>query len=202
MRKGRHRFSFTLESRQSIGVLRKRRRKHFDGDKSIQTRIARFVNFPHAARTEGGHDFVRTETRSRGQGQMAASSAGILSRPDWHSGVITLRHLKAFQFSETKKPLRCPFLFEDHDVDRMLTWQRLCDVSESNGDEDDISTGHDRWADRGDGWLQFVFTIHTFRRNWRHRYSCLRRQERVGFVDHGVRAESDSDRRRRDHYVD
>ena len=105
-------FGFALEPRQSIGVLRERRRQHLDRDIPIETSIARLVDLAHAARTERGHDLVRAETGSRGEGQMAASSTGILSRLDWNSGVITLRHLKAFQFSETKKPLRSPFCSE------------------------------------------------------------------------------------------
>src|SRR5262249_37440804 len=37
------------------------RRKHLDRDGTVQTRIARFVDFAHAARAEGRQDLVRAE---------------------------------------------------------------------------------------------------------------------------------------------
>jgi len=49
MVQGRQRSRLTLEPRQSIGVVRKRARQDFDRDSSIQTGIARFVDFAHAA---------------------------------------------------------------------------------------------------------------------------------------------------------
>jgi hypothetical protein len=118
------------------------------------------------------------------------------------SGVITLRHLKAFHFSETKKPLLFPFCSEITTWTARLEWQRLCDVSESNGDEDDISTGHCRGIDRFNHRVRFVLAIHSVRRNWRHGYSCIHRQERVSSDEHGVRTKPDRHRRRRDNHVD
>lgn len=114
---------------------------------------------------------------------------------------MTLRHLKAFHFSEPKKPLLLPFCSEIATFTARLKWQRLCDVSESNGDEDENSTGHCRGIDRCEHRVQFVLTIHSVRRNWRHGYSCIHRQERVGFDEHGVRTKPDRHRRRRDNHM-
>ena len=64
MRERRDGFAFALEPRQPIGILRERRRQHFDRDESIETGVARFVDFAHAARADGGHDLVRAEAGS------------------------------------------------------------------------------------------------------------------------------------------
>ena len=68
-RAGRFRWQtrFAFEPHQPIGIGGERRWQHFDRDIAIQLRIARAIHLAHAARTEGGEDFVRTETRAGGQ---------------------------------------------------------------------------------------------------------------------------------------
>src|SRR4029450_8727040 len=87
-----------------------------------------------------------------------------------------------------KETIAVPVLFGDHDVDRTLGVAVPLRCVESNGDEDDISTGDCRGSDRFDHRVQFVLAIHSVRRrNWRHGYSCIHRQERVSFDEYGVR---------------
>jgi hypothetical protein len=44
------------------------RRQHLEGDHPVQARVARLVDFAHAARAEQAGDFVRTHTLADGQG--------------------------------------------------------------------------------------------------------------------------------------
>ena len=53
-----NRLCFALESLAQFGTIRKMRRQNFDGDSSIEARVAGFVNLAHPARTDGGEDFV------------------------------------------------------------------------------------------------------------------------------------------------
>src|SRR5258707_652061 len=54
----------------------------FDSDYAVEPRIARFPDVAHAARANGGKNFVRTELRARCQGHevtiLLRSSAGAL----------------------------------------------------------------------------------------------------------------------------
>ena len=44
-------------------------RQHLDRDGAIEPRVARFVDLAHAARAEGGEDFIRTESGAGAEGQ-------------------------------------------------------------------------------------------------------------------------------------
>ena len=57
----RGRAGFLLEAVEAIDVGRERRGQHLDRDVASEPRIARAIDLAHAARAEGGHDFVRAE---------------------------------------------------------------------------------------------------------------------------------------------
>jgi hypothetical protein len=63
----RDRFRFPLETSFALGTLGKMLGKDFDGHRSIESRILRFVDFPHPARTNGCCDLVGSEARSECQ---------------------------------------------------------------------------------------------------------------------------------------
>ena len=52
------RFCFALESLAQFGTIGKMSRQNFDGDDSIEARIAGAVNLAHSTRTDSGEDFV------------------------------------------------------------------------------------------------------------------------------------------------
>ena len=52
-------FCFALEALAQFGAVGEMSRKNFDGDDSIEARIAGFVNLAHSTRTDSGEDFVR-----------------------------------------------------------------------------------------------------------------------------------------------
>ena len=52
---------FALEALTEIKIRCDVRRKHLDSDSTIEAPVARFVDFTHAARAEGGLDFIRAE---------------------------------------------------------------------------------------------------------------------------------------------
>src|SRR4030095_7616389 len=62
--------SFAGEALEALGVASQARRKHLDGDGPTKARVARFVNFPHAARHDWGQDLVRAETGTSQQGHL------------------------------------------------------------------------------------------------------------------------------------
>ena len=64
MIQGRDRPRFMFESAQAIRVMGHRRRENFDGDVTIETRIATAVDFAHPASAEQRDDFVRAEART------------------------------------------------------------------------------------------------------------------------------------------
>jgi hypothetical protein len=41
--------------------------ENFDGDGAIQARVARAIDLTHSTGTDGGDDFIRSETRAGGQ---------------------------------------------------------------------------------------------------------------------------------------
>ena len=55
---------FPIEPLTELRIGRERRRKDFDGDRAIQAGVTRSVHFAHAARADGGLDFIRTEASS------------------------------------------------------------------------------------------------------------------------------------------
>ena len=59
---------FALEPSQPLGVARKQVGKNFDGYVALELRVARAVDFPHAARSNRGDDFIFGELRLRIQG--------------------------------------------------------------------------------------------------------------------------------------
>jgi hypothetical protein len=60
------RAGFLLESVQSIGVGRERRRQHLDRDVASETRIARAIHLAHSTRAERGQDFIWAEAHAGG----------------------------------------------------------------------------------------------------------------------------------------
>jgi hypothetical protein len=69
MVQGRDRPRFIFESAQTIRVIGHRRWENFDGDVTIETRIAAAVDFAHPARAEQRDDFVRAKARTGRQSQ-------------------------------------------------------------------------------------------------------------------------------------
>jgi hypothetical protein len=55
---GGDRARLAVEALTELRVGRERGRQHFDRDDAIEARVARLVDFPHAARTKGGLDLV------------------------------------------------------------------------------------------------------------------------------------------------
>src|SRR5262249_15383569 len=66
MRQRRDRLGFPFEPREAIGIVGERRWEDLDRDKSIETRIARFVVFAHPTSAEGRDNLVRAEAGSSG----------------------------------------------------------------------------------------------------------------------------------------
>ena len=58
---------FALEALLVDGVIRNLRRENFDRDGAVEARIARAKDFAHAARTQRGDNFIRTELVSCGE---------------------------------------------------------------------------------------------------------------------------------------
>ena len=52
---------FLLESVEAVDIGRERDRQHFDRDVALESRIARPVDFAHAARSDCGQDFIRAK---------------------------------------------------------------------------------------------------------------------------------------------
>ena len=109
---------------------------------------------------------------------------------------------KEFDISERKKALWIRNLLRDRGDARVRERGNAFAMVPSNGDEDEISIGHSRRTDWFGRWLQFVLTIRTVWWHWRHGHSRVDRQSSIQFDEHGVRAESDIDRRRRHDHVD
>jgi len=84
MVQGRDRPRFMFESAQAIRVVCHRGREHFDGDVTIETRIAAAVDFTHPARPEQRDDFVRAEARTgrESQGFSVIIRAGSTRKAD------------------------------------------------------------------------------------------------------------------------
>ena len=71
---------FAVEARLHIGTVCPVGREHLDGDRAVQPRVGRLVDFTHAARADERDDFVRTEACSGIQGHdcLPGSSRGAI----------------------------------------------------------------------------------------------------------------------------
>jgi len=57
-----------VEALPGLGIVGEMSGKNFDGDGSVETRVARTIHLAHAACTGRGNDFVRSNSCARGQG--------------------------------------------------------------------------------------------------------------------------------------
>jgi hypothetical protein len=55
---------FPLEPRDAVPIALRRGRQHLDGDAAAETSVRGAINLAHAARPDGGEDFIRTESCS------------------------------------------------------------------------------------------------------------------------------------------
>src|SRR5262245_3953425 len=69
-----------LEPGERLGARGEFDRQHFDRDVAVQPGVVRAIDFPHAARTEDGHDLVLTETDA-GQQRHGAPRLSHAPRP-------------------------------------------------------------------------------------------------------------------------
>ena len=60
-------FGFPFEALLVNGIIRNLRGKNLDRDGAVEARIARAKDFAHAARTQRGDNFIRTELVSCGE---------------------------------------------------------------------------------------------------------------------------------------
>ena len=61
-------FGFALKTRQSIGISGQRRREDLESDLTLQLRVRRPVDLPHATRAERRDDVIGTEALAVGHG--------------------------------------------------------------------------------------------------------------------------------------
>jgi hypothetical protein len=64
----REELGFALKSCEAIWILRKRLWQDLQRHVPLQLRVERAINFAHAARAEGGPDYIRAEARTSRQG--------------------------------------------------------------------------------------------------------------------------------------
>src|SRR5262245_7843429 len=57
-------FSFTLEARQTVGIVRDIRRQHLHGDLPLQSDIGGAIDLAHPSHAKTGDDFVRSKPGS------------------------------------------------------------------------------------------------------------------------------------------
>src|SRR6202044_2827574 len=60
---------FLLETLEAFGFVGDRRREDFEGDAAARARVARFVDFAHAARADQRDDFVGPKFSTSGEWQ-------------------------------------------------------------------------------------------------------------------------------------
>ena len=72
---------FALKPRAELGIVAEAIRCQLEGDDAVQTGIAGFVHFAHAARTREFEDFVRPKLSTRREGHDGEDAAGSLSAP-------------------------------------------------------------------------------------------------------------------------
>jgi hypothetical protein len=56
--------AFALEPREAGGIIRERGRKNLEGDRALETRVARAVHLAHSALTDERQNLVKTDSRS------------------------------------------------------------------------------------------------------------------------------------------
>ena len=76
------RVRLALEPRHALGVGGERRQEHLDSDVAAKTRVARAVDFAHAACAEAGSDLVRADRRA---GQEYERSTWLCGGGDWYN---------------------------------------------------------------------------------------------------------------------
>ena len=59
---------FPLKTRETIGIIGEEVGKDLDRDVTLQLRVSRAIDLPHAAGPKGGEDFVRAEAGTGGEG--------------------------------------------------------------------------------------------------------------------------------------
>jgi hypothetical protein len=59
-----------LEARQPLGILGEDVRQDFQRDVAVELGVAGAIDLAHAARADGGDDFIGAEARAGGKGQM------------------------------------------------------------------------------------------------------------------------------------
>jgi len=65
----RDRACFAIEPFAELRIGGERLRENLDGNRTIEARVARLVDLPHAAGPEGGEDLVRAEADAGLQGR-------------------------------------------------------------------------------------------------------------------------------------
>jgi hypothetical protein len=61
------RLRLSLEAHQAIGIGREQLGQDLDGDIAVEVRIARAIDLAHAARAEGGDEFMGAKTGAAAQ---------------------------------------------------------------------------------------------------------------------------------------
>jgi peroxiredoxin len=110
-----------LQSRQSIGVVEERRGKRLDGDVAIQSRIARAIDFAHAAGAQRSGDLIGAESSSNRESHIAYLPAGTRRRsssnqfttprmvlPVARAGLAKLFTRKRVPSGDTSQPMPTP----------------------------------------------------------------------------------------------
>ena len=63
-------FGFALKAREPIRIAGHHGGQNLDRDRSFQIAVGRPIHLAHAARTDGGSDFVGAEARARSEGHL------------------------------------------------------------------------------------------------------------------------------------
>ena len=70
-----------LEPLAQIRIVRHVRRQHLDGDGAVQAGVTGFVDLTHAARAEGGDNFIRAQAGRRAEGHVGYGNGGAILPP-------------------------------------------------------------------------------------------------------------------------
>ena len=76
MRELRDRAGFAVKALAKLWIGGQSLGEDLDRDRAIKTRVARFVDFPHAARADGRDDFERTQPHADREGQTGVDYTG------------------------------------------------------------------------------------------------------------------------------
>jgi hypothetical protein len=94
VQRGQH-FRFALEARHALGIASERFRQNFDRHVALQFRVAGSIHFAHAARADGGQNFVGAQASSGSQGHGMWIDSTLLLKKG-HTALSTPRlHLKS-----------------------------------------------------------------------------------------------------------